>query len=346
MRVIMRADADERQLQLVAQRLRALGQTVRTISHGPRVELALSERLSAADSAALLDLPGVQDLVPSEAPTPLHARPSRSPGRAHVRIGSIEFGGPEAALIAGPCAVESPEQMLGIARRLRELGVGVLRGGAFKPRTSPYSFQGLGPDGLRILADVRAETGLAVVSEALTPEDVELVEAYVDAIQVGARNMHNYPLLKRLGAVRKPVLLKRGLAATVEEWLMAAEYVLCGGNRDVILCERGIRTFNDYSRFTLDIGVVPEVKARTQLPIIVDPSHAAGRAELVLPLARAALAAGADGVMIEVHSQPEQARSDGAQALTLEQFETGLEELQQVARAVGRGFSVPASVNR
>ena len=339
MRVILRTDADERQLQGVTQKLRALGHAVRAIPQGVHVALALGGRLSASDSAALLDLPGVQDIVQSDTPEPLALRINH-PADTIVRVGGVEFGGRGLALIAGPCAIESRAQAMTIAARLRDLGVGVMRGGAYKPRTSPYSFQGLGPDGLRILADVRAETGMAIVSEAMTPEDVETVEAVVDAIQVGARNMHNYALLKRLGATRKPVLLKRGMAATVEEWVSAAEYILAGGNRNVILCERGIRTFNDYSRFTLDIGVVPELKSLTHLPVIVDPSHAAGRIELVIPLAKAAIAAGADGVMVEVHHQPELALSDGRQSLSLEQFEAGLDELHNIARAVNRPISI------
>jgi 3-deoxy-7-phosphoheptulonate synthase len=253
-----------------------------------------------------------------------------------VQVGDIDIGGPELAVIAGPCSVESREQTLTLARRLKELGAHVLRGGAFKPRTSPYTFQGLGPEGLRILAEARAASTLPVVSELMCTDDLALVEEHIDIIQIGARNMQNYPLLRRVGRSSRPVLLKRGMSATLEEFLLAAEYIMAEGNRNVLLCERGIRTFSDFSRFTLDLSIVPELKRISHLPVIVDPSHAAGRRNIVIPLTRAAVAAGADGIMVEVHADPQKALSDGAQSLTLEMFAELMEELRVIVPAVRR----------
>ncbi len=253
-----------------------------------------------------------------------------------VRVGDVLFGGERVQVIAGPCSVESREQLMGVAASVRESGASMLRGGAFKPRTLPYSFQGLGEEGLRLLSEAREETGLPVVTEALSPGDVELLEEYADVIQVGARNMQNYPLLRRLGESRRPVLLKRAMSATVEEWLGAAEYILYGGNGRVILCERGIRTFERMTRFTLDLSVVPLVKRLSHLPVVVDPSHGTGHSSLVPPMARAAVAAGADGLLIEVHPEPEMAMSDGEQSLRPEEFRALMGSLAPVARAIGR----------
>jgi 3-deoxy-7-phosphoheptulonate synthase len=238
--------------------------------------------------------------------------------------------------MAGPCAVESREQLLEVAHAVKEAGATILRGGAFKPRTSPYSFQGLGEEGLRILARAREETGLMIVTETVDPENVTLVEAYADILQVGARNMQNFSLLKRVGKSKRPVLLKRGISATLDEFLMAAEYVMSEGNYNVILCERGVRTFNSYTRFTMDLSTVPEVKRISHLPIIVDPSHGTGRREMVIPMAKASIAAGADGIMVEVHARPDEALSDGYQSLPPEQFGQLMSEIQALSQALGR----------
>jgi 3-deoxy-7-phosphoheptulonate synthase len=255
-----------------------------------------------------------------------------------VQVGDILIGGEKVVVIAGPCSVESREPLIATAQSVKSAGALMLRGGAFKPRTLPYSFQGLGEEGLKLLAEAREETGLPIVTEVISPGDVELVEAYTDVLQIGARNMQNYPLLKRVGRASKPVLLKRGLSATIEEWLSAAEYVLHGGNRDVILCERGIRSFQRLTRFTLDLTAVPLLKEISNLPVIVDPSHGTGIRSLVSPMSKAAVAAGADGLLIEVHPQPERAKSDGAQSLTPDGFRALMEGLYPVARAVGRSL--------
>jgi 3-deoxy-7-phosphoheptulonate synthase len=255
-----------------------------------------------------------------------------------VQVGDVSIGAEKVAVIAGPCSVESREQMLEVARSVKASGAVMIRGGAFKPRTLPYSFQGLGVEGLKILAEAREETGLPVVTEVMSPEDVGIVEEYADVLQIGARNVQNYPLLKRVGEASKPVLLKRGLSSTVEEWLSAAEYVLAGGNEDVILCERGIRSYQKLTRFTLDLSAVPLLKEVSPLPVVVDPSHGTGVRSLVSPMAKAAVAAGADGLLIEVHANPEEAKSDGPQSLRPEEFRELMKGLDPVARAVGRSL--------
>lgn len=251
-----------------------------------------------------------------------------------VRVGELEIGGGRSVVIAGPCAVESEEQILATAASVKEAGADLLRGGAYKPRTSPYSFQGLEEEGLKLLAEARVLTGLPVVTEVMDASTIEVVARYADVLQVGSRNMQNFSLLKELGRWDKPVLLKRGLSATIEEWLLAAEYILAGGNRRVILCERGIRTFETSTRNTLDISAIPLVKRLTHLPVIVDPSHSAGRRDLVRDLSRAAVAVGADGVMVEVHPNPEEALSDGAQSLTTEEFQEMMWEIRGLDEAV------------
>ncbi len=256
----------------------------------------------------------------------------------HVRDGSIKIGAGNCTIIAGSCAVESREQYLPLAQELKEMGVQILRGGAFKPRSSPYSFQGLGEEGLHILAEARELTGLPVVTEVMDPRDLDMIYGYTDLIQVGSRNMQNFSLLKELGRIDKPVILKRGLSATLEEWLLASEYILAGGNEEVILCERGIRTFEDMTRNTVDIGGMALVKELSHLPVIVDPSHATGRRSLVAPVARAAVAAGADGLMIEVHQQPDQALSDGAQSLSPETLGVLLRDIRNIANLANRSF--------
>jgi 3-deoxy-7-phosphoheptulonate synthase len=255
-----------------------------------------------------------------------------------VQVGDVSIGAEKVAVIAGPCSVESREQMLGVARSVKASGAAMIRGGAFKPRTLPYSFQGLGVEGLKILAGAREETGLPVVTEVMSPENVGIVEEYADVLQIGARNVQNYPLLKRVGEASKPVLLKRGLSSTIEEWLSAAEYVLAGGNEEVILCERGIRSFQKLTRFTLDLSAVPLLKEVSPLPVVVDPSHGTGVRSLVSPMAKAAVAAGADGLLIEVHPNPEEAKSDGAQSLRPNEFRQLMKGLDPVAQAVGRSL--------
>jgi 3-deoxy-7-phosphoheptulonate synthase len=249
-----------------------------------------------------------------------------------VQVGDVSIGAEKVAVIAGPCSVESREQMLEVARSVKASGAVMIRGGAFKPRTLPYSFQGLGVEGLKILAEAREETGLPVVTEVMSPEDVGIVEEYADVLQIGARNVQNYPLLKRVGEASKPVLLKRGLSSS------AAEYVLAGGNEDVILCERGIRSYQKLTRFTLDLSAVPLLKEVSPLPVVVDPSHGTGVRSLVSPMAKAAVAAGADGLLIEVHPNPEEAKSDGPQSLRPEEFRELMKGLDPVARAVGRSL--------
>ncbi|MBB4704881.1 3-deoxy-7-phosphoheptulonate synthase [Sphaerisporangium siamense] len=268
----------------------------------------------------LKSMPGVADVVRISTPYKLVSRENH-PERSTVRVGGVPIGPGTLTLIAGPCAVETPEQTLEAALMARAAGAGLLRGGAYKPRTSPYAFQGLGEAGLRILADVRAETGLPIVTEVVDAHDVDLVASYADMLQVGTRNAQNFGLLQAVGAAGRPVMLKRGMSATIEEWLMAAEYIAQRGNLDIVLCERGIRTFETATRNTLDVSAVPVAQRLSHLPVIVDPSHSGGRRDLVMPLSRAAIAAGADGVIIDVHPHPERALCDGPQALVREDLE-------------------------
>ncbi len=258
--------------------------------------------------------------------------------RTIVEVGPHKVGGEQIVVIAGPCSVESRDQLMETARIAKEAGCHMLRGGAFKPRTLPYSFQGLGEEGLEMLAEARDETGLPVVTEVLAPGDVELVESYADVLQIGARNMQNYPLLRRVGSSEKPVLLKRGMAATMEEWLGCAEYILNEGNQNVILCERGVRGFNKVTRNTLDVSAVPVIHQSSHLPVVIDPSHGTGVRSLVTPMALAGVAAGADGVMVEVHPRPEEALSDGAQSLRPPELTELMEQIRKVANAVGRSI--------
>ncbi|UCG13453.1 MAG: 3-deoxy-7-phosphoheptulonate synthase [Deltaproteobacteria bacterium] len=280
-------------------------------------------------------LPGVAKVVPLSRPYKLVSR-EMHPEDTVVQIGDVELGGPRIVVVAGPCAVESREQAMSIARKVKDAGAVLFRGGAFKPRTSPYSFQGLGEEGLKILAQVREETGLRVASEMTSPGQADVIIKYVDLVQIGARNMQNFELLRSAGRMGKPVLLKRGLSATMEEWLMSAEYVLSEGNDQVILCERGIRTFERYTRNTLDLSAIPIIKKLTHLPVVIDPSHATGIREKVSPMARAAIAAGADGLIIEVHHEPDKAFSDGPQSLYPEQFEQLMRDLYVIAPVVGK----------
>lgn len=283
----------------------------------------------------LLSFSAVENVIPVMKPYKLASLEFKAEATV-IKINGKGIGDGSFTIIAGPCAVESKEQILEIAHFIKECGGHILRGGAFKPRTSPYSFQGLGIEGLKYLAEAKEETGLPIVSEVLTPEDVKIVSDYVDILQIGARNMQNYSLLKAVSNISKPVLLKRGMMCTIEEFLLAAEYILKGGNNQVILCERGIRTFETSLRNTLDISAVPFIKANSHLPIIVDPSHATGRRDLVPPLAKAALAAGADGIMIEIHKEPEKAKSDGPQSLHFPTFKNLVKELNEIYSAIKR----------
>jgi len=333
--VVMRQDATAEQIRGVQAAIEARGYKAHPIPGAQRTAIGVTGNKGALEAPALEGLPGVLEVIPVSHAYKLVSREVKTENTI-VRVGTVAIGGPELVLVAGPCAVESFEQTLATARAVKASGAHILRGGAFKPRTSPYSFQGLGEAGLRILAEAREATGLPVVSEAIDVESVDLVEKYADAIQVGARNMQNFSLLKRVGKARKPVVLKRGLSATLEEFLMSAEYILAEGNYDVILCERGVRTFSDFSRNTLDLSIVPAVKQISHLPIFVDPSHGTGRRDKVAPLSRAAAAVGADGLMIEVHNDPDRALSDGPQSITPEMFEALVIDLRKIAPVIGR----------
>ena len=339
MLVVMESGAVQSDIDRVCQAIVDLQLTPHPIPGKMRTAIGITGNVAPVDPTLLSALPGVIEVIRVTKPYKLTGREMK-PEDTVVQVGDVRVGGPAITVIAGPCCVESREQTVPAARQLKDLGADMLRGGAFKPRTSPYTFQGLGEEGLRILAEARQQSSLPVVSELMNTEDLELIERYVDVIQIGARNMQNYHLLRRVGQSRKPVLLKRGMAATLEEFLLAAEYIMAEGNRNVILCERGVRTFSDYSRFTLDLSIIPEIKRISHLPVIVDPSHAAGKRALVIPMARAAIAAGADGVMVEVHPEPKKARSDGAQSLDLEMFAELMEELRIITPAV-RGEGTP-----
>ncbi len=334
--VVMQEHASEEQIQHVIDRLLALGFDVHRSTGVQHTVLGAVGVRPDFDHRQIELLEGVREVIRITEPYKLASRAWRPEGSI-VEVGpGVRFGGEEVVVAAGPCAVESAEQIELIAERVAQLGARLLRGGAFKPRTSPYSFQGLGETGLRLLREAADRHGLLVVSEVMDPSQIPMMLPYVDMLQVGARNMQNYNLLRALGAVRKPVLLKRGLAATIEELLLSAEYIMAGGNYQVVLCERGIRTFENYTRNTLDIAAIPVIKKLSHLPIIADPSHGTGRRDKVPPMARAAVAAGADGLLIEVHHDPDRALSDGAQSLTVDQFATLMNELRIIAPAVGR----------
>lgn len=285
-------------------------------------------------------MPGVDEVVPISKPFKLSSREFQ-PTDTRIEVGGVTIGADQVVVIAGPCAAETREQVLTTARAVKAAGASILRGGAFKPSTSPYSFRGLGEEGLKLLFEAKEETGLPLITEVLTPHEVEVVARYADILQVGARNMQNFILLDEVGMTKKPVMLKRGMSATVQEWLLAAEYILAQGNRQVLLCERGIRTFEVYTRNTMDISAIPLLRKLSHLPVIADPSHGTGKWYLVEPLALAAVAAGADGVMIEVHPSPDNALKDGAQSLTFEHFDELMKRLAPIAAAVGRTVAVP-----
>lgn len=332
MLVVMEHGAGQEQIDQVISAIEKKGFTPRPIPGGDRVAIGILHNQGDVDTSPFLGLPGVKEVIPVTKPYKLVSREVQ-PEASVFKVGDISIGEGTLTLIAGPCAIESEEQALTIARHVKRAGAHLFRGGAFKPRSSPYSFQGLEEKGLEILARVREETGMPVVTEAMDHEVYDRVEETADVVQIGARNMQNFTLLRRAGRSRKPVLLKRGLSATVDEWLMAAEYILEGGNNQVILCERGVRTFTRHSRNTLDLSAVPVVQKESHLPILVDPSHAAGRRHQVIPLSRAAVAVGAQGLMIEVHHAPEEALSDGAQSLHPDAFETLCRQIRLIYEA-------------
>ena len=335
MLVVMRQHATPEEIRGVEAAIEARGFKAHAIPGAHRTAIGITGNKDALDAPVFESLPGVLEVIPVSHSYKLVSREVK-PDDTVVDVGGVKIGGHALAVVAGPCAVESLDQVLTVARAVKKAGAHILRGGAFKPRTSPYSFQGLGEEGLKILAAAREETGLPVVTEAMDLEGVDLVERYADAIQIGARNMQNFSLLKRAGKSRKPVVLKRGMSATLEEFLMSAEYILSEGNYQVVLCERGVRTFSDFSRNTLDLAVVPAVKKISHLPIVVDPSHGTGRRDKVAPLSRAAAAVGADGLMIEVHHDPDRALSDGPQSITPAMFEALVRDLKQIAPVLGR----------
>lgn len=338
--VVMKLSAEREQIERVEQRLAEMGYRTQLIQGVERIVIGAVGEKKITFPTGLEILPGVEKVVPVMSPYKLVSRESKAENTG-VEVGPVRVGGPGLVIMAGPCAVESESQLLTTARLVKEAGAQILRGGAFKPRTSPYSFQGLEEKGLKMLDRVRRETGLPVVTEVLTAHDVELVSAHCDLLQVGARNMQNFPLLRELGRAGRPVLLKRGMASTVEEWLMAAEYILAEGNYQVILCERGIRTFEDSTRSTLDISAIPQVKHLSHLPIIADPCHSGGHWRLTLPLSLAAVAAGADGLLVEVHHCPAEALCDGTQSLTPQNFVGLMAETARLATAVRRSLAAP-----
>ena len=339
MLVVMQSHATEEQVREVCARIESLGLKAHPIPGSIRTAIGITGNEGAIDLGVLESLPGVVECIPVSKPYKLVSRDVKEEDsvlRIPTPAGDVEVGGAKIAMVAGPCAIESEKQALAIAERVAGSGVKLFRGGAYKPRTSPYSFQGLGKPGLKILAKVRQEFGFGIVTEAIDHESLDLVEEYADVIQIGARNMQNFSLLKRAGRAKKPVLLKRGMSATLDEFLMAAEYVLSEGNYNVMLCERGVRTFSDFSRNTLDLAVVPAVKKRSHLPILVDPSHGTGKRHKVLPLSRAAIAVGADGLLVEVHHEPDRALSDGIQSILPEEFAELIEEVRQIAAVLKR----------
>jgi 3-deoxy-7-phosphoheptulonate synthase len=339
MLVMMKAHATKEEIDAVCRKIEAMGFRPHPIPGSMRTAIGITGNQGPIEAAAFDSLPGVGECVPVSKPYKLVGRELKEETTVIDLGDGVRIGGPELAIIAGPCAVESRQQTRTIAAAVSAAGARLFRGGAYKPRTSPYSFQGLAEEGLQILAEVRKDFGLKIVTEAIDVESVDLVERYSDVIQIGARNMQNFSLLKRAGKARRPVLLKRGISATLDELLMAAEYILAEGNYNVILCERGIRTFTDHTRNTLDLSVIPAVHRLSHLPIIVDPSHGTGRREKVNPLSRGAIAVGADGLIIEVHHCPEEALSDGNQSIEPLEFEKLMKEIGQIAPILGRSLA-------
>jgi 3-deoxy-7-phosphoheptulonate synthase len=335
MLVVMKAHAGKAEIEAVCARVRLLGFQPHIIPGEQRTAIGITGNSGPVDAAEFEDLSGVAEAIRVSKPYKLVSRETK-PGNTIVSVHGVPVGGDSLVICGGPCAVESREQILASARAVKAAGGQLLRGGAYKPLTSPYSFQGLGEEGLRYLAEARAETGLGIVTEAIDTDTVDMVAEYSDCVQIGARNMQNFSLLRRAGRTRKPILLKRGMSSTLEEFLMAAEYILSEGNYDVILCERGVRTFADHTRNTLDLSVVPSVQALSHLPIIVDPSHGTGKRDKVLPMALASVAAGASGLIVEMHPAPERALSDGYQSLDPAQFAEMVEQCNELAELLSR----------
>ena len=340
MLIVMQAQATEDQVRAVCQKIESLGYRAHSLPGAQRTAIGITGNQAEVDPGSLEEMAGVQEVIRVSKPYKLVSRDTK-PDNTIIRFpgSSVTIGGSDLAIMAGPCGIESREQAFTIAERVARAGAQFLRGGAYKPRTSPYSFQGMGEVGLKIMAEIRDRFGLLIVTEAVDYESLDLVDQYADMIQIGARNMQNFSLLKRAGRAHKPVLLKRGIAATLEEFLMAAEYIMSEGNYNVVLCERGVRTFADHTRNTLDLSVVPAVQRLSHLPIIVDPSHGTGKRNKVTPLSRAAVAVGADGLIIEVHNDPDRALSDGMQSLYPDQFDALMVQVRQIAAVLGRGVT-------
>ena len=339
MLIVMKNNASAEQIHTVVGVVKEMGYDATPIPGGQRTAIGIIGNDGGIPSDRLAGLEGVLELIPVTQPYKQVSREWQDENTVVSLANGTKIGGSDLVLMAGPCSVENERDILDIAHRVKDIGATVLRGGAFKPRSSPYSFQGLGLQGLEFLARAREETGLAVVTEALDPDGVDLVVKYADIVQIGARNMQNYALLRRAGRAGKPVLLKRGMSATIDELLLAAEYILAEGNPDVILCERGIRSFDTHTRNLFDLAAIPVVKSLSHLPIIADPSHGTGIRSKVTPMGRAAVAAGADGLIVEVHSDPPKAMSDGAQSLYPDQFAKLVDEVKVIARAIGRNFT-------
>lgn len=338
--VVMRGDATENDIARVSERIKELGLEPHLSRGVERTVIGVIGHEFPELQGMLEMLHGVEDVFPILKPYKLASRDFQ-PANTTITMGDVIIGGSGLVVIAGPCAVETEEQVMETARAVKAAGASILRGGAYKPSTSPYNFRGLGEEGLRYLAQARSETGLPVITEVLSPRDVELVSKYADILQVGTRNMQNFVLLEEVGRTRMPVMLKRGMSATIEEWLLSTEYILYHGNRQVMLCERGIRTFERYTRNTMDVSAIPIIKKLSHLPVIADPSHGTGKWYLVTPMALAAVAAGADGLMIEVHPRPDYALKDGAQSLTFHNFEKLMSQVADVAASVGRRLARP-----
>jgi len=333
--IVLRPDATEAQQDHIIKKLKGLGLQVHISKGTERTILGAIGDEAILRNVPLEAIPGVEKVHPILKPFKLASREFR-PENTVIDVGGTQIGGNRIVVMAGPCAVESKTLLVEIAKEVKSSGATFLRGGAFKPRTSPYAFQGLEEEGLKYLAETRERVGLPVITEVMDPRDIDMIVKYADVLQIGARNMQNFRLLKEVGLCKKPILLKRGISATIKEWLMSAEYIMAGGNHQVILCERGIRTYETATRNTLDLSAIPVLKQMTHLPVIVDPSHAVGKWDLVAPMAKAAVAAGADGLIIEVHSNPEEALCDGEQSLKPKSFKQLMDELRPIAVAVGR----------
>ena len=339
MLVVMQANATEAQVRAVCERIESLGYRAHPMPGAGRTAIGITGNQGAIETGSLELMPGVVECIRVSKPYKLVGRdlkPENSIVRVPTPLGEVSFGGNAVGIVGGPCAIETRQQTFTIAEKIKAAGARLFRGGAYKPRTSPYSFQGLGEEGLKIMAEARDRFGLGMITEAIDHESLDLVEKYADVIQIGARNMQNFSLLKRAGQAKKPVLLKRGMSATLDELLLAAEYIMAEGNYNVILCERGVRTFTDHTRNTLDLSVVPAVQRLSHLPIVVDPSHGTGRRNKVLPLSRASIAVGADGILVEVHHEPEKALCDGPQSILPEEFAQLMHEAREIAAVLGR----------